>query len=163
MAKVARRRSPPRKSVGSKLILQHSRGGSMSDMKKLKSGRQTVALPTGRAASVGKELVRRLKRFAGALETTEKLESRFTCRTVKLNLNSRRYGPKLVRETRSLLHASQPIFAQFLGVSTSAVRDWEQGIKPPSGSACRLMDEIRQNPEYFFGRLKELSVSTTSA
>jgi DNA-binding transcriptional regulator YiaG len=134
----------------------------MSDMKKLKNGGRTVAMSTDRAAPVGKELVRRLKRFASALETTEKLESRFTCRTVKLNLKSRRYGPTLVKETRSLLHASQPIFAQFLGVSPSAVRDWEQGVKPPSGSACRLMDEIRQNPEYFFGRLKELSVTATS-
>jgi putative transcriptional regulator len=110
-----------------------------------------------RTASVGKELVRRLKKFSESLETTENLADRFTCRTVKLDLAPRRYGPKLVKQTRQMLHASQAIFAQFLGVSRSAVRDWEQGIKPPSGAACRLMDEIRENPDYFFGRLKELS------
>ncbi len=110
-----------------------------------------------RGTTVGKELLRRLQRFSEALETTENLASRFTCRTVKLDLTPRRYGPKRVKETRTMLHASQAIFAQFLGVSRSAVRDWEQGIKPPSGAACRLMDEIRRNPEYFLGRLKELS------
>ena len=112
-----------------------------------------------RTTSVGKEMVRRLKRFTEALENTEHLADRFTCRTVKLNLAPRSYKPKLVRETRLMLHASQAIFAQFLGVSRAAVRDWEQGIKPPSGAACRLMDEIRRNPDYFFGRLKELSTA----
>jgi putative transcriptional regulator len=66
----------------------------------------------------------------------------------------------MVKETRKLIRASQAIFAQFLGVSLSAVRDWEQGIKPPGGAACRIMDEIRRNPDYFVGRLRELSSPT---
>ena len=131
----------------------------MSDMKRIKNGKRAPGLQRDRTTAVGRELVRRLKRFAETLQTTESLDRRFTCRTVKLKLGSRRYGPKVVRETRSLLRASQPIFAQFLGVSPAAVKDWEQGINPPSGSACRLMDEIRRNPEYFLGRLKELAVN----
>jgi DNA-binding transcriptional regulator YiaG len=115
-----------------------------------------------RPKSVGEELVRRLKRFSKELETAQNLTERFTCRTVKLELTPKRYGPKLVKETRLMLHASQAIFAQFLGVSRAAVRDWEQGIKPPGGAACRLMDEIRRNPDYFFGRLKELSTVVSS-
>jgi putative transcriptional regulator len=62
-----------------------------------------------------------------------------------------------VKSTRKKLSASQVIFAQFLGVSASAVRDWEQGLKPPSGAACRIMDEINRNPKYFRNRLQELS------
>ena len=107
--------------------------------------------------SVGSEIVRRLKRFADVLENTKDLRSRFTCRTVKLNLKPKSHSPATVKKTRLLLGASQAIFAQFLGVSPSAVRDWEQGIKPPSGAARRLMDEIRRNPEYFLNRLRELS------
>jgi putative transcriptional regulator len=106
---------------------------------------------------VGKELVRRLKRFASELESVSDLGERFTCRTVRLDLKPTAYTPRLVKRTRRLLGASQSIFAQFIGVSVSAVRDWEQGIKPPSGAARRLMDEIRRSPEHFLARLKELS------
>lgn len=111
--------------------------------------------------SLGKELVRRLKGFAEQLEGAENLD-KFTCRTIRLNLQPREYSRELVKETRGILRASQVIFAQFLGVSPNAVRDWEQGIKPPSGAACRIMDEIRQNPKYWIDRLKELSSPVNS-
>lgn len=108
-------------------------------------------------SSVGSELVRRLRKFSSELSTTENLEQRFTCRTVKLVLQPSHYTPEMVKEVRGLLRASQPIFAQFLGVSPSCVKDWEQGNKPVSRTACRLMDEIRRQPEYFLARLKELA------
>jgi len=107
--------------------------------------------------SVGKRIVGALKDFTEAVESGDDLHTRFTCRTVRLNLKSQTYGPQLVKKTRQLLGTSQAIFAQFLGVSASAVQDWEQGVKPPQGSACRLMDEIRSNPDYWIRRLKELS------
>ena len=44
-----------------------------------------------------------------------------------------------------------------MGVSIQAVHDWEQGLKPPGRAACRLMDEIRNNPDYWITRLHELS------
>jgi putative transcriptional regulator len=108
-------------------------------------------------SSIGSKLVQRLKRFTEELEKTEDISERFTCRTVRLNLHPKTYTSDLVKETRLMLRASQAIFAQFLGVSLSTVRDWEQGLKPPNGAACRLMDEIRNRPDYFLGRLKELS------
>ena len=93
-------------------------------------------------ATVGESIVGALKEFAGAVEAGEDLRTRFTCRTVRMNLKPQEYSPELVRKSRKLLGASQEIFAKFLGVSASAVQDWEQGVKPPKGSACRLMDEI---------------------
>jgi putative transcriptional regulator len=107
--------------------------------------------------SVGARIVGALKEFAEAVEAGDDLNKRFTCRTVRLNLTPQPYSPELVRKTRQLLGASQAIFAQFLGVSANAVQDWEQGIKPPKGSACRLMDEIRENPGYWIRRLRELA------
>ena len=107
--------------------------------------------------SIGDKIVGRLKGFVDAVENGNDVRERFTCRTIRLNLEPQAYSPKLVKETRDLLGASQAIFAQFLGVSPSAVQDWEQGAKPPKGSACRLMDEIRRNPDYWIRRLKELS------
>ncbi len=108
-------------------------------------------------SSVGSKAKDRLKRFAESLEKGEKITERFTCRTIKLNLQPQIYSPELVKETREKLHSSQAIFSQFLGLSTSIVQDWEQGIRSPSGIACRLMDEIRRDPDYWIGRLKELS------
>jgi putative transcriptional regulator len=105
---------------------------------------------------IGKEIVDRLKSFTEALESGVDSQKRFTCRTVRLRLGTREYSPTLVKKTRNLLGASQDVFARFLGVSASAVQDWEQGVKPPRGSACRLMDEIQANPEYWIRRLEEL-------
>lgn len=107
--------------------------------------------------SMGDKIVNRLKGFVEAVEAGEDPKSRFTCRTVRLNLEPRVYDAELVKGARLLLGASQAIFAQFLGVSASAVQDWEQGKKPPKGSACRLMDEIRRDPNYWRERLRELS------
>ena len=107
--------------------------------------------------SLGNKIVRRLKGFVEATENGEDLLQRFTCRTIRLQLEPQQYTPELVKSTRDLLGASQAIFAQFLGVSVSAVQDWEQGHKPPKGSACRLMDEIRRDPKYWLSRLRNLS------
>lgn len=108
---------------------------------------------------LGAEIVQRLKRFTENLDATDDLTRRFTCRTVRLNIGPTKYTAAQVKSARHKLCASQAIFAQFLGVSPSAVQDWEQGVKTPRGSACRLMDEIRRDPEYYLRRLRELSLA----
>ncbi len=65
------------------------------------------------------------------------------------------YDAQTILAVRQLLGASQAIFAQFLGVSPNTVRSWEQGTKTPQGIACRLLDEIRWNPEYWRSRFRE--------
>ena len=112
--------------------------------------------------SVGQRMVGRLKRFAETLETIDSIPERFTCRTIRLNLESTPFHPERVKEARKSLHASQAIFSQFLGVSVGAVRDWEQGVKPPRGSSCRIMDEILRDPEYWRDRLRELATPVGS-
>jgi len=47
------------------------------------------------------------------------------------------------------------IIAKFIGVKVSAVQKWEQDRQEPNAMACRFMDEIQRNPEYWRGRLKE--------
>lgn len=78
-------------------------------------------------ASVGDEVVKRLGNFAEALKSKQVISEQFTCRRVVLNLNPTPYDPKLVRETRSILGASQAMFARFLGVKRKTVQSWEQG------------------------------------
>lgn len=52
---------------------------------------------------------------------------------------------KALRE--DILGVSQPIFAHILGVSTAAVKAWEQGNKKPSGTARRLMQLFERDPD----------------
>ena len=54
-----------------------------------------------------------------------------------------------VLAARKALGVSQPVFAQILGASVQSVRAWEQGAKPPSGVARRLIGEIRHDPAYW--------------
>jgi len=110
-----------------------------------------------RRRSVGCEIAARLSRFVEAVEHNPDAPSSFTRRTVRLDLKPRRYNPAMVKKVRKSLAASQSVFAQFLGVSASAVRDWEQGLKTPRGAACRLMDEIMSDPDYWTSRLYELT------
>ena len=111
------------------------------------------------AKSKGRKIVDRLKNFAETLERNESITDKFTCRTIRLNLEPASYSADSVKSTRKLLGASQAIFAQFLGVSIKTVHDWEQNRKTPRNAACRLMDEICRDPEYWLNRLKELSVT----
>ena len=110
-------------------------------------------------ASVGDEVVKRLGNFAEALKSKQVISEQFTCRRVVLNLNPTPYDPKLVRETRSILGASQAMFARFLGVKRKTVQSWEQGASVPSDMACRFMDEIRGNPPYWLDRFKGALIS----
>jgi putative transcriptional regulator len=52
---------------------------------------------------------------------------------------------KSIRE--DILGVSQPLFARILGVSSAAVKAWEQGNKKPSGTARRLLQLVEKNPE----------------
>lgn len=106
--------------------------------------------------TVGRRIVDRVTEFADALEAGGDICEKFTCRKIVLRLEPAQYDPGLVKRTRSILRASQAIFAKFLGVSVDAVQSWENGINVPSDMACRFMDEIRHNPTYWRKRFGEL-------
>jgi putative transcriptional regulator len=76
---------------------------------------------------------------AGAMDT-------LTMRTFDtLCIPTRRaFSAKEVRRIRARVHASQAVFAAFLGVGTTTVSQWEQGLKKPSGSAVALLDLVER-------------------
>src|SRR5580698_919413 len=91
---------------------------------------------------IGRWLAEGYQEIAEDLDRTHRKEpSKLTRHQVALNLVPTRYSAKIVKLTRKKLDCSQAIFAQFLGVSISAVRNWEQGVNSPEHAACRLMDE----------------------
>lgn len=113
--------------------------------------------------SLGQEIIGRLNALNKAVENGESISDRFTCNRVILDLNPREYTPEMVKKARQILGVSQALFAEFIGVSTSAVQSWEQGANPVPGMACRFMDEIERNPTYWRKRLKESLVDKQMA
>jgi putative transcriptional regulator len=55
-----------------------------------------------------------------------------------------------IKNIRVKTHASQAVFAAFLGVGNTTVAQWEQGLKRPTGSAARMLELIdRKGLEIF--------------
>ena len=54
-----------------------------------------------------------------------------------------------VTAARTALGLDPEVFALILGVPVQTVRHWESGAKLPTGSARRLIAEIRDTPEYW--------------
>lgn len=111
---------------------------------------------------LGKKIIDRLQRFTETVERGESVAERFTCRKVTLDLEPTSYDAEMIKSTRKLLGVSQPLFAKFLGVSVKTVRAWEQGVQEPNEMACRFLDEIRADPEYWVGRLRQRIVQKTA-
>lgn len=105
-------------------------------------------------SAVERDLIAGLEKLADDLESGRG----YTVRTLTLNVAPGEYTAERVKETRALLNLSQPLFAQFLGVSPKAVMAWERGVQP-SGTARRFMDEIRGDPDHWRQRLQEATRS----
>lgn len=103
---------------------------------------------------LGAEMVEGLAAFCDALEAGEPLETRYTVRTVKLDLDTTPYGPDDVKALRGRFHASQALFARFLGVSVKTLRSWEQGQRPVPGIARRYLDDLRDHPDLWGRRVR---------
>ncbi len=56
------------------------------------------------------------------------------------------YDARRIQAVRRKLKLNQRDFASALNVSDKTVKAWEQGIKPPGGSALRLLEIIERHP-----------------
>jgi putative transcriptional regulator len=108
--------------------------------------------------TVAERIKKRLGEFTRDLENGERIQDKYTCRRIEMDLKTMPYDPKSVKKTRRILSASQAVFALFLGISVKTVQAWEQGTVKPGKTACRFMDEIRRDPEYWITRLEESMV-----
>ena len=62
--------------------------------------------------------------------------------------------PEDIQDIRSKIHLSQSVFAKVLNVSSSSVRQWEQGKRTPSGSTKILLELLRENPDILNYRIE---------
>jgi putative transcriptional regulator len=63
--------------------------------------------------------------------------------------------PEGVKELRARLGLSQPKFATLLNIDVGTLRNWEQGIRKPSGPAQALLTAIRRDPVHVLKALAE--------
>ena len=52
-----------------------------------------------------------------------------------------------IKALRAKLGLSQSQFARALGLSISAVRHWEQGVRTPDGATSKLLRILERHPE----------------
>jgi putative transcriptional regulator len=109
----------------------------------------------GKKSTIADELIAGFTGLADALESGRGLGPESNCYRMRLDLKPHTYTKKRVKATRKLLGASQRVFGSFLGVSVKTVSQWEQGLGRPHSMACRFMDEINLNPEYYRKRLRD--------
>lgn len=56
------------------------------------------------------------------------------------------FSSSAIKKIRSQFDLTQELLAQLLGVNSSAVKHWEQGIRKPSPSVRRLLQIIQADP-----------------
>ncbi len=59
-----------------------------------------------------------------------------------------------IRDIRAKVNLSQSVFAKLLNVSSSSVKQWEQGKRTPSGSTKVLLELLQKNPRILNYRIK---------
>ena len=106
----------------------------------------------GSKKSFGQAVIDSFQDFFDSVDRGEPI----TARTVKLNLEPRRFTKVEVERLRNQLGVSQAVFAQLLAVSPKLVQAWEQGKREPSPMAGVLLAESERNPrEWLKRRLDE--------
>ena len=93
------------------------------------------------ASKILKELHETAKNMhdIGTLDTTTMREFDALCLSPVKKLTA-----KQIRSLRVTNKLSQPVFAAYLNISPSTVRQWENGDKEPSGPSLKLLNIIRE-------------------
>ena len=64
-----------------------------------------------------------------------------------------KFDPISIKSIRHKLHQSQAAFAFMIGVSASTLRNWEQGVRQPEGSAQALLKVAQKDPQAVYKAL----------
>lgn len=54
----------------------------------------------------------------------------------------KRYSPRQIKDIRTRNHVSQAVFAAYLNTTPSTIRQWEQGLKKPSGISLKILNLV---------------------
>ena len=53
--------------------------------------------------------------------------------------------PKQIQKLREREKVSQPVFAQYLNISPSTIKQWENGDKHPRGTSLKLLNLVKSH------------------
>lgn len=112
---------------------------------------------------IGDEILRGLGQMRDVLERGQPLESRFTMRTVELELEPRVYSAEEIQKIRRSFQASQAVFALMIGISPRTLQDWEQGRKAAPPWAGRLLQLMQEHPRPWVEMLEKAAVERKPA
>jgi putative transcriptional regulator len=70
--------------------------------------------------------------------------------------------PEEIRSIRETLHATQAMFARYIGVSAKAVQSWEQGTRHPQSAALRLLSIAKENPRILLSGTQKTTAATAA-
>ena len=80
---------------------------------------------------------------------TEKELKKFNVVIPEVEINA-----KDIQDIRERIKLSQSVFAKVLNVSSSSVRQWEQGTRTPTGSTKILLELLKKNPNILNYRIE---------
>jgi putative transcriptional regulator len=63
------------------------------------------------------------------------------------------FSPENIGTIRKKMGLSQAVFAKLLNVSLSSVRQWEQGVRKPTGATMVLLELLEREPHLLDYRL----------
>lgn len=86
----------------------------------------------------------------GLNEALEYSQGKLQCRKNTVSVPGvtalHKYAPEDIKKIRTDLNMTQPLFADFMGVSSKTVKAWESGRNVPGGSARRLLSILQTEP-----------------
>lgn len=108
---------------------------------------------------IASEMIADLTSFRDVLRRGERVDRRFTVKTVALRLEPEEFSPEAIRALWARLNVSQAVFARIVGASPATIEAWEQGVRRPTPMARRLLGEIRRNRGYWIKVLRSRVVA----
>ena len=80
----------------------------------------------------------------------------FTAKELKLpgiEIPKVELSAKDIQHIRKSTHLSQNVFAKLLNVSSSSVKQWEQGKRIPTGATKVLLELLMKSPDILYYRI----------
>lgn len=119
--------------------------------KRVKGRKQS---PGSSGHPVWDRVIGEMNKLADAIRSG-KADERFTVRRVKVVAGPPELSAADIKAIRESIGVSQPLFAEFLGVSPQVVKAWEQGRRRAVGAARRLLADMRDHAGHWRERVRE--------
>ena len=85
----------------------------------------------------------------GLNEAIEYQQGNINARKIRLTIKPvDTFTTEDIKQIRRKTGLSQMMFAGSLGVSPKTVEAWENGRNKPEGASCRLLEIVRDNPDF---------------